>query len=145
MNGILQDLYDLPLILCGCFYTVLCVFSIVTGLIYLSGKRELNPLELSDRLVSRLDTPEKRQQFAGRMGAVTIAVGLVQGLTAWAIFQGHKPVFYWIAVGFTVFSICSAVFKLKSRISAFPLIKLVCYALILFVLLQDSSRALFFM
>ena len=145
MNGIFQGLDHLPLILCGCFYAVLCIFSIVTGLIYLSGKRELNPLELSDGFVSRLDTPEKRQRFARRMGAVTFAVGIVQGLTAWAIFRGHAPVFYWIAVGFTVFSICSVVFKLKGRISAFPLIKLVCYALILFVLLQDSSRALFFM
>lgn len=36
------------LILSAVFYAVLCVFSIVTGIIYMSGKRKLNPLELSD-------------------------------------------------------------------------------------------------
>ena len=39
--------------LCGVFYGVLCVFSIVTGLIYVSGKRELNPLELSDTFMEK--------------------------------------------------------------------------------------------
>lgn len=34
------------LCICALFYSVLCVFSIVTGIIYLSGKKELNPLEL---------------------------------------------------------------------------------------------------
>ena len=40
---------NILLILCGIFYAVLCVFSIVTGLMYASGKKEMNPLELSDR------------------------------------------------------------------------------------------------
>ena len=44
----------LLLILSGIFYAVLCVFSIVTGLIYMSGKRKLNPLELSDKYVEKI-------------------------------------------------------------------------------------------
>ena len=41
------------LLLCGIFYAVLCVFSIVTGLMSASGTKELNLLELSDRFMSR--------------------------------------------------------------------------------------------
>ena len=44
---------DALLLLCGIFYAVLCVFSIVTGLMYASGKKKLNPLELSDKFMSR--------------------------------------------------------------------------------------------
>ena len=46
------------LIISAIFYGVLCIFSIVTGSIYMSGKKELNPLELSDKFVSKLK--EKR-------------------------------------------------------------------------------------
>lgn len=41
------------LTLCGLFYALLCLFSIVTGLLYAGGKKELNPLELSDRFMAR--------------------------------------------------------------------------------------------
>ena len=41
------------LIICESFYALLCVFSIVTGLMYASGKKKLNPLELSDKFMSR--------------------------------------------------------------------------------------------
>ena len=144
MNWILSDIHNLPVILCGVFYSVLCVFSIVTGLIYAGGKRALNPVELSDRFMQRLDTEEKLCRFARRMGIVTFVVGLVQGLTAFALFKGHSVPFYWIAMGFNLFSICSVGFKLKGKISAFPLLKLACYLLILIILLLSSSRALFF-
>ena len=36
---------NLLLIICGGFYAVLCVFSIVTGLMYASGRKQLNPPE----------------------------------------------------------------------------------------------------
>lgn len=137
-------LENIPLFLCGVFYSVLCVFSIVTGLIYMSGKKELNPLELSDKFVKKLDTPEKLKKFTIKMGYVTFIVGIVQGITAYAIFKGHNTIFYFIVVGFTIFSIFSVLFKLKGKINPFPIIKLVFYVLILVDLLLSSSRALFF-
>ncbi|MBE6117716.1 MAG: hypothetical protein E7188_04095 [Erysipelotrichaceae bacterium] len=59
---------DLLLTLCGAFYALLCVFSIVTGLIYAGGRRELNPLELSDRFMEKHSDPEDRKRFAVKMG-----------------------------------------------------------------------------
>jgi hypothetical protein len=53
--------------LCGIFYAVLCIFSIVTGIIYISGKRELNPIELSDNMVKKLSTPNKKKKFSKTM------------------------------------------------------------------------------
>ena len=144
MDWIITDLRHLPLILCGSFYAVLCVFSIVTGVIYISGKRELNPVELSDKTIAKLSDAEKRGRFAKRMGLVTFIVGIVQGITAFAIFKGGHPVWYWIALGFTVFSVASVSFQLKSRVSAFAVTKLVCYLAILVILLLGSSRALFY-
>ena len=131
------------LLLCGVFYAVLCVFSIVTGLIYASGKKELNPLELSEKFMERLSDPEKRKKFAVKMGWVTFAVGVVQGLTAYAIFRKGSALLYAIAFGFTLFSIASVAFKLKGKISAFPLLKCAAYLAILVVLLLKSTRALF--
>ena len=78
------------------------------------------------------------------MGLVTFIVGIAQGISALAIFKGGHPVWYFIALGFTVFSIASVSFKLKSRVSAFALIKLVCYLVIFVILLLDRTRALFF-
>ncbi|MBQ3404530.1 MAG: hypothetical protein IJG63_03820 [Oscillospiraceae bacterium] len=135
---------NIPLILSGAFYALLCVFSIVTGLIYMSGKKELNPLELSDRLMAKLENGERRRRFARRMGLVTFAVGLVQGLTAWAILKGASTVLYRLALGFTLFSIASVLLKLKGKLNAFPLLKLAAYLAVLLVLLLPSARALFF-
>lgn len=143
MNWILTEFQNIPLILCGAFYALLCVFSIVTGLIYMSGKKELNPLELSDSFVEKLSDPEKRLAFTRKMGLVTFIVGIVQGLTSFSIWKGHSPVYYWIAVGFTVFSICSVSYKLKGKINAFPLLKLAAYLAILVIMLLPGSRALF--
>ena len=131
-------------ILCGVFYSVLCVFSIVTGLMYASGKKQLNPLELSEKTVSRLSDPEEKLKFTVRMGWVTFFVGIVQGITAYALFRRNSPVFYWVALGFTLFSIASVTFKLKGKIHAFPILKCVAYVAILAVLLLGSTRMLFF-
>ena len=144
MNWILFEMKNIPLILCGLFYSVLCIFSIVTGLIYMSGKKELNPLELPDRFVHKLEDEHKKGRFTITMGFVTFVVGFVQGLTAFSIFHGHSPVYYWIALGFTVFSVLSVSVKLKGKINAFPLMKSVFYVMILVILLLKSSRALFF-
>ena len=128
MSGILLKL-------CGLFYMVLCVFSVVTGIMYIRGKRELNPLELSDSFVKKLDTPDKLHRFAVKMGYVTFVVGIVQGITAFAIFKGHSLGLYAIALGFTIFSIASVSFKLKGKINSFSLMKMVFYVAILIVLL----------
>ena len=98
---------EILLILCGVFYAVLCVFSVVTGLMYASGKRELNPLELSDKFMSQYTDLDQLQRFTIKMGWVTFLVGVVQGITSFSIFHRHSAVFYWIALGFTLFSIAS--------------------------------------
>ena len=132
------------LLLCACFYGLLCVFSIVTGIIYMSGRRELNPLELSDSFVKKLDTPGKRSQFAKKMGFVTFVVGIVQGITSYAILKGNNAFWYGIASGFTLFSIASVAFKLKGKINAFPLLKAAAYIAILIILLLSGTRAFYF-
>lgn len=132
------------LVLSGVFYAVLCVFSIVTGVMYMSGKRELNPLELSDRFMEKLSDPEKRMRFAKKMGFVTFVVGIVQGITSFSILKGQSSLHYWIALGFTIFSIGSVSVKLKGKINAFPLLKSIAYITVLVILLLASSRRLFF-
>ena len=132
------------LMLCGIFYAVLCVFSIVTGLMYAGGKKKLNPLELSDKFMSRYTDPDQLQRFTIKMGWVTFLVGVVQGITSFSIFHRHSAVFYWIALGFTLFSIASVAWKLKGKINAFPVLKCVAYAAILIVLLLSGTRAQFF-
>ena len=135
---------EIGLTACGIFYAVLCVFSIVTGLMYASGNRKLNPLELSESFLRKYDEPEKLKRFTVKMGWVTFAVGIVQGVTAFAILRRHSPVYYWIALGFTLFSIASVAWKLKGKISLFPLLKSAAYLAILVVLLLASARAQFF-
>ena len=132
------------LFICGVFYAVLCIFSIVTGLIYMSGKRQLNPIELSDRFMEKLSDPEKRRRFTVRMGAVTFIVGIIQGITAYSLFRCGSPLLYWIAFGFNAFSICSVLLKLKGKINAFPLLKLIAYTGVLIVLLTGTVRSLYF-
>jgi len=143
MTWIGLELKNIPLILCGAFYSILCIFSIVTGLIYMSGKKKLNPLELSDKFVEKLNDPDKLKKFTIKMGFVTFIVGVVQGITSFAIFKGHSVALYWIAVGFTIFSICSVLLKLKGKINAFPIIKLLFYIIILVIILLNSTRVLF--
>ena len=126
---------NILLTLSSVFYWVLCVFSMVTGLIYISGKKQLNPLELSDKFVAKLDTEEKMKNFAIKMGYVTFVVGIVQGITAYAIMFGKNALSYWIALGFTVFSIGSVSVKLKGKVNAFPIMKAFFYVGILIVLI----------
>ena len=128
------------LIVCGAFYALLCVFSIVTGLIYAGGKRRLNPLELSDEFMSRYSDEEKLKAFTIKMGWVTFFVGIAQGITSYAIIKGNSAILYGIALGFTLFSIASVAFKLKGKINAFPILKCIAYLAILIVLLLPVSR-----
>ena len=137
------DAGNYPLLTCGLFYALLCVFSIVTGAMYLTGQRQLNPVELSDRMVERLKSAGRLQSFARIMGAVTIVVGIVQGASSWAILTADGVGSYALALGFTIFSICSVLAKLKGKVSTFPLLKLVAYLAILAVLALPSTRALF--
>jgi len=143
MKWVISDISNLKLNLCGIFYSILCIFSIVTGLIYMMGKRKLNPIELSDKFVKKLDSDEKLNKFTYKMGLITVIVGIVQGITAFSIFKGRSITYYIIALGFTIFSILSVLFKIKSKINSFSLIKLIFYVLILVILLLDSSRILF--
>lgn len=135
---------DVLLLLCGIFYAVLCVFSIVTGLMYAGGKKKLNPLELSDKFMSRYTDPDRLKRFTIKMGWVTFLVGIVQGIIFFAILHRHSAVFYWIALGFTLFSIASVTWKLKGKINAFPVLKCIAYTAILIVLLLGGARAQFF-
>ena len=135
---------EILLVLCGVFYAVLCVFSIVTGLMYAGGKRKLNPLELSDQFMSRYSDPEKLRSFTMKMGWVTFAVGIVQGITSFAILRKGSPVLYGIALGFTLFSLASVSFKLKGKINAFPVLKGIAYIAILIILLLPGVRVMFF-
>ena len=130
---------NLPLILCGLFYGVLCIFSIATGMIYMSGKRKLNPLELSDSFVKRLSEIDQLHKFTVFMGFVTFVVGIVQGITSYCLFQANSALDYYFAFGFNLFSICSVLYKLKGKINAFPLLKLCAYLLVLVVLLLNKT------
>ena len=134
---------NLPLFLCGAFYALLCVFSVVTGLIYMSGKRKLNPLELPDSFVEKLRNEDRCRRFTIRMGLLTFIVGIVQGITSFAIFRRQSIILYSITLGFTLFSIASVAFKLKGKINAFPFLKLIAYLAILVVLLLSTTRSLF--
>ena len=66
---------------------------------------------------------------------VTFVVGIVQGITAFSIFRADGMLCYLIAVGFTVFSICSVAFKLKGKINMFPVLKCIAYVVILVILI----------
>lgn len=138
MNWIINEPHNLPVILCGIFYSILCIFSIVTGLIYASGKKRLNPLELPDTFIKSLNTKDKYKKFTIKMGWITFIVGVFQGLTALAIFKGYNIFLDIYAILFTIFSIISVVIKLKGKINAFPLTKLLFYIIILLVLLVNT-------
>ena len=123
------------IMLCGIFYAVLCIFSIVTGILYISGKRELNPIELSDNIVKKLSTPNKKKKFSKTMWYVTFLVWILQGITAYALLYSTNEILYYFAIWFTIFSIWSVAFKLKWKINSFSLMKLVFYIAILVMLL----------
>ena len=127
----------------GAFYAVLCIFSIVTGLIYVFGHRALNPVELSEAMLSRLSAPGAMERFAVTMGWVTFAVGIAQGITSFSLFKRGRKLFYFIALGFTVFSLCSVGYKIIGVFSFFAFSKTVAYIAILVFLLLPGSRRLF--
>ncbi|HCK87911.1 MAG TPA: hypothetical protein DHW39_03775 [Erysipelotrichaceae bacterium] len=129
---------------CGMFYELLCVFSLVTGYKYWKGMLELNPLELPDSFDQKLSDPKERKAFAEKMGKVTMAVGVAQGIAALCILKGSTPLPYFIALGFTIFSICSVAYKLKGKISTFAVLKAIAYTAILIALLLPGARAAFF-
>lgn len=108
------------------FYCVLCIFSIVTGIIYMSGKRELNPLELSDKFVKKIKDMDK---FTKKMGLVTFIVGIAQGVSAFGLYKISYITYFSLA--FTIFSFISAFTKLWNKWSNFTFLKLICYSLIL--------------
>lgn len=122
------------IMLCGIFYAVLCIFSIVTGILYISGKRKLNPIELSDNMVKKLSTPNKKKKFSKTMWYVTFFVWILQGITAYALLYSTSEILYYFAIWFTIFSIWSVAFKLKWKINSFSLMKLVFYIAILVIL-----------
>ena len=125
-----MDFVLVLLILSNFFYGLLCIFSIVTGIMYATGKRKLNPVELSDKFMKKIKDTDS---FAKKMGIVTIIVGIFQGLVPVLIINTNIW-FYYILI-FTIFSICSVGYKLSGKISKFAVIKLVCYLLILIALL----------
>lgn len=127
----------------GVFYGILCVFSIVTGIIYMSGKRKLNPLELPDKFVEKLKNENLIKRFTFDAGLLTFVVGIVQGITSYGLLIRKSMFNYYFALGFTIFSIGSVIFKLKGKINIFPILKSVAYVLILILLLLNKTRALF--
>ncbi len=125
------------------FYSVLCVFSIVTGILYATGKRKLNTIELSDSFVSKIKDENK---FAKKMGIVTIIVGIFQGITATSLILyllKHREIISWdipyfylylFSYLFTVFSFISVFVKIWNKSSVFAWIKIICYTLIMLAL-----------
>ena len=59
----IETMLNILLTISGIFYAILCVFSIVTGLMYAFGCRELNPIELSDKFMSRYSDPEQLRRL----------------------------------------------------------------------------------
>ena len=55
--------YKVMLIIAGGFYALLCVFSIVVGLMYATGQHELNTIELSESMLEKLSDPEALHRF----------------------------------------------------------------------------------
>jgi len=92
----------------------------------MSGKRKLNPLELSDKFVKKIKDMDK---FTKKMGLVTFIVGIAQGISAIGLYKISYLTYFSLA--FTIFSFISAFTKLWNKWSNFAFIKLICYSLIL--------------
>ena len=133
----------IPVYASGAFYAVLCIFSIVTGLMYLRAGNVVNPLELPRSMVERMDDPDYMAKVSRFFGWLTFSVGIVQGLTSYSLIVGKRKWNYWLALGFTIFSILSAGTKLVTTFNPFPILKEVAYAAILIVILSKSTRALY--
>lgn len=129
---------------CGIFYSVLCIYSIVTGLLYLRKGNVVNPLELPKSMAARMDDAGYMRRVSVFFGWLTVVVGLVQGLSACCLFFGSCPWQYWVVFGFTIFSMLSAGTKLVMTFHLFPILKEAAYIGIFIVLLLDATKALFF-
>ena len=140
----MKNKYTLLLNICAVFYAVLCVYSIVTGLMYALGDRELSTIELSDALVEKLSDSDSLNSFAKIMGWVTFGVGIIQGLSSFALFKKGRKLYYYLPLGFTIFSLCSAAYKLIGKFSVFASVKAVCYTAIIAVLLLPQVKKQFF-
>ena len=134
MKWICLEKNNIILTVCGIFYSVLCIFSIFTGLMYAFKKRQLNPVELSNEFVSKLSKENKLEEFAVKMGWITVVVGIFQGISAFGIFYGYNVYLNYFTIFFTVFSIFSVVLKLIKKRNLFSFIKLIAYLLILLIL-----------
>ena len=134
----------IPVLLSGAFYTVLCVFSIVTGLMYLRKNNTVNPLELPKAMAKRIDDPLYMRKVSVFFGWLTFFVGLVQGMTAYSLLLGSSPWCYWLALGFTVFSMLSAGSKLIMTFNLFPIMKEAAYIAVFVVLMLSGTRGLYF-
>ena len=133
----------LPVYASGAFYAVLCIFSIVTGLMYLRAGNVVNPLELPQSMADRMADPNYMAKVSRFFGWLTFSVGIVQGLTSYSLIVGKRKWNYWLALGFTIFSILSAGTKLVTTFNIFPILKEVAYVAILIVILSKSTKALY--
>ena len=134
---------EILVLCCGIFYSVLCIYSIVTGLLYLRKGNVVNPLELPKSMAARMDDAGYMRRASVFFGWLTVVVGLVQGLSAYCLFFGSFPWQYGVALGFTIFSILSAGTKLVMTFHLFPILKEAAYIGIFAILLLDATRALF--
>lgn len=140
MNWIITETNNLPLILCGIFYSILAIFSIITGLMYVLSKRKLNSIDLPDKLIKKLNTKEKLTKFTFKIGWITLIFGIFQVIAALSIFKGYNVILWWIVTCFTIFSIILESFKLKSKTNKFSIIRLIIYIVILFILIISGAR-----
>lgn len=85
---------------------------------YAIGHKKMNPVELSDSMLEKLSNPETMKSFAITMGWVTFGVGIVQGIASYSLFKRGRKLFYFIALGFTVFSLLSVGYKIIGKFSS---------------------------
>ena len=65
----------------------------------------------------KLENENLTKRFTFDAGLLTFVVGIVQGITAYSLIIRNNMINYYIALGFTIFSICSVAFKLKGKIN----------------------------
>jgi len=136
--------YPKLLIFCGLFYSILCIFSIVSGIVQICSS-DLAAIELNDAMISAIQgaLTSTGLTIGVFFGLVTILVGILQGLAAFAIWKGHSKIGYWYALGFTVFSLLSCSSKLFMSVNLFSIAKIIVYILVIVILIMGVSRAHF--
>ena len=63
MNWIVIEIHNIPVILCGIFNSILCIFGIVTGLMYAFNQKKQNSLKLSDKFMEKLSDEDKLKKI----------------------------------------------------------------------------------